>query len=338
VSANEDTIVQVRSADGTGWVDYARTDRASALAALAARRLPGHRSTEELRAIDWITHEEVTMPTTDPTAVVLPKPKRQRRPVTTDTLPAATELDPETVAQLRSERANGVTLAELRKAFPSLSSATIRKALGEETTAKLAPEEVERRKQRQVEHADHEAQKATTAKKATRAKAAVSTRRVAPVEPTRDQFGKGTEGTKAYRAAHKAYEAALEEFRAGNTAEVRQAEKKAPAKRTKSQPKAPAAKSAPKSTPNSQPKAKKVGARSADMPEGWSWTDPKLAARVLKLKTEGQGRTIKQVTEALGLPAREGVWHQVSLVYRKAADSKGLARPRRTATEEKKAS
>jgi hypothetical protein len=68
------------------------------------------------------------------------------------------------------------------------------------------------------------------------------------------------------------------------------------------------------------------------MPEGWSWTDPKLAARVLRLKDDGKTkRTIKEVTEALGLPAREGVWHQVSLVYRKAADAKGIERPRLSA-------
>ena len=55
----EDTIVQVRDRARTGWVDYARTTRAAALAAIQAGRLPSHAKPEELRAVDWITHEEV---------------------------------------------------------------------------------------------------------------------------------------------------------------------------------------------------------------------------------------------------------------------------------------
>ena len=102
----EDTIVQVRDRDRDRWVDYARTDRASALSAIEARKLPGHTTTEELRAIDWITHEEIAMTTT-------------------------TAVPSEVVAELRTRREAGETLAELKKAFPGLSAATIKETVSQ---------------------------------------------------------------------------------------------------------------------------------------------------------------------------------------------------------------
>jgi hypothetical protein len=54
----EDTIVQIRGKDGE-WTDYARTTRREALATLEAGKLPGHSKPEPLRAVDWITKEEI---------------------------------------------------------------------------------------------------------------------------------------------------------------------------------------------------------------------------------------------------------------------------------------
>lgn len=46
---------------------------------------------------------------------------------------------------------------------------------------------------------------------------------------------------------------------------------------------------------------------------------------------KSEGNTIKAITEILGLEAREGVWHRVSLLYRAEADRRGIARPGRRA-------
>src|SRR5215208_4725912 len=98
----EDTIVQVSNVSG-GWEDLGRATRAEALATVERGTVPGldlHGAS--LRAIDWITREEITMTTT-----------------------ATTDIDAETVQQLRHERAKGMTIAELHKAFHSLSAETI---------------------------------------------------------------------------------------------------------------------------------------------------------------------------------------------------------------------
>src|SRR6266542_2482073 len=47
----------------------------------------------------------------------------------------------------------------------------------------------------------------------------------------------------------------------------------------------------------------------------FDWDDLTLPARIVDLK-DGNRRTIKQVTELLGLPAGEAFWHQVSIRYR----------------------
>jgi hypothetical protein len=57
----EDTIVQIKDKQGA-WTDYARTTRSQALATVAKGKLPGHRKTEPLRAVDWITKDEVKPP------------------------------------------------------------------------------------------------------------------------------------------------------------------------------------------------------------------------------------------------------------------------------------
>ncbi len=154
-------------------------------------------------------------------------------------------------------------------------------------------------------------------------KPAVTTKRVRPVEPKREAFGDGAAGTNAYREAHRKYEAVLEAYRSENTAEVRESEKKAPARRR------PAAKASDSNQGKAASATKNGHASRTRIDTGdFDWKAKALPARVLKLK--GEGKTIKQVTEVLGLPAREGVWHRVSLIYRAAADAKGLNRPRRS--------
>ena len=48
------------------------------------------------------------------------------------------------------------------------------------------------------------------------------------------------------------------------------------------------------------------------------------------MKTK-DGKTIKEITAALGLPAEQRFWHRVSIVWRETADAKGLDRPRNSA-------
>jgi hypothetical protein len=89
-------------------VDGLREDDASRRARrYRGREAPGPAKPEELRAVDWITKEEITMTTT------------------TATVPA------EVAEQVRTRRAGGETLAELRKAFPDLSAAAIRSAVAD---------------------------------------------------------------------------------------------------------------------------------------------------------------------------------------------------------------
>ena len=56
----EDTIVQIRDEKGD-WTDYSRTTRPEALAAVTAGILPGHSRPEPLRAVDWISKEEIAV-------------------------------------------------------------------------------------------------------------------------------------------------------------------------------------------------------------------------------------------------------------------------------------
>jgi hypothetical protein len=100
------------------------------------------------------------------------------------------------------------------------------------------------------------------------------------------------------------------------------ATKSAPAPARTSQPKATAAKPTPKSSPKKDTTAKATVRSRVPVPSGFkSWDDPKLAARVLKEKAAK--KTIKQITEGLGLPVDERHAHKVSLVFRAAADAKG---------------
>jgi hypothetical protein len=54
----EDTIVQILDEKGA-WIDYARTTRDDALAAVVAGHLPNNNRPEPMRAVDWITKEEI---------------------------------------------------------------------------------------------------------------------------------------------------------------------------------------------------------------------------------------------------------------------------------------
>ncbi len=208
----------------------------------------------------------------------------------------------EVTAELRRKRAEGVTLSELRASYSQLSLAAIKRA-----TDGITP--------------------TTKAAKAGGRKA-VTTKRVRPQEPDYDKL------PEAKRAEAKAkYEAALAKFEA--------AEKKAPASEA---PKATAAKNgrasrthtvvdekpAAKATKKPGVPTRTLGKAPADT-DGFDWKAKALPGRVLKLKASG--KTIKQITAELGLPAREGVWHRVSLIYRAAADAKGIERQRRNGTK-----
>jgi hypothetical protein len=223
------------------------------------------------------------------------------------------------VAEMRALReAQGMSLAELRKRYPHLTATAVREAVDG------LP----------VPHGDPSKEKPRGGQRG------VTTRRVRPVEPDYSKLpeAKAKEARAAFEKAHA-------EWKAGNTAEVRAAEKKVPAVRVPKQPSRKPARAAAKvkearaDAQPSDPKAsdaRKGRKPTDDLPDGWDWHAKGLPARILRLKTEGKGRTIKQVTEALGLPAREGVWHKVSLIYRAAADAKGLARPRRSNGKEAK--
>jgi hypothetical protein len=223
--------------------------------------------------------------------------------MTTTVAPAATDLDAETVAQLRSERSSGVTIAELRKAYPSLSAATIRKAVGEPGQK---PPTLDLPKLDAI---------VSTPKRKAKATTKVTTTKVAPVEP---DYSKLPEAKR--EAARKAYEKAVAQY-TGGVSEVPTVEKKAA---PKSSAKAPAT---PKAT---APKAERKPRPTIEPPSGFrSWDDAKLAARVLREKAKGS--TIKAISAGLGLPEVERYFHRVSLVYREAADAKGIDRPRLSA-------
>jgi len=248
----EDTIVQVRNESGE-WTDYARTTRREALAALEAGRLPGKSEPEPLRAVDWITREEVTAP----------KPRRTRKPAVT----------PGTV--------DGLT-AKAKHGNPNRPSEATRRPKGGQK--------------------------------------GVTRRRVAPVEPTRNGFRTDAQFAKALAA----YGTALAAYRA-ETGEPAPAKAKSPAKPRKTTANPPVSPAPEEPAKKARP-ARVLGKQPSDT-DGFNFQDPKLPARVLRLK--GQGNTIKAITAELGLPAEEKFWHRVSLVYRAAADAKGIDRPRR---------
>jgi hypothetical protein len=81
-----------------------------------------------------------------------------------------------------------------------------------------------------------------------------------------------------------------------------------------------------KPTRTRKPAATKAKAPATD---GIDWTSKAVAAKVVKLKKTG--KTIKQITEALGLPAEQKYWMKVSIVWRTEADRLGLDRPRNSA-------
>jgi len=267
MSPVDDTIVQVRNEAGE-WVDYARTDRASALSALEAKTLPGHAKPEELRAVDWITREEITMTTRTATA--------RARTKAADT-------------KARSD-ANGKAEEEAREA--------INEIVDDAAKAQEAPKPKPRR-----------------------TRAAVTTKRVRPTEPDYDKLPEGKR-----EAARRTYEAALARFEKATGLPV---DKETGAKLAAAAKKAPADTKA-KATKKPGVPARTLGRAPADT-NGFDWKDAKLPGRVLKLKASG--KTIKQITAELGLPAREGVWHKVSLIYRAAADAKGIERQRRNGTK-----
>jgi hypothetical protein len=192
--------------------------------------------------------------------------------------------------ELRRKRAEGVTVAELRKAFPDYGLIAIRSAV-----ADVIPP--------------------TKAKRAGNGAAKVETKRVRPVEP---DYSKLPESKR--EAARKRYERAVAQFTGGVSEVPTVTAKKAP-KAAKSQPKA---KASAKAKPAGRPRA------TIEPPKGFgSWDDAKLAARVLREKAKGS--TIKQISAGLGLPEEERYFHRVSLVYRAAADAKGIERPRLSA-------
>jgi hypothetical protein len=99
--------------------------------------------------------------------------------------------------------------------------------------------------------------------------------------------------------------------------EERRSPKKAPAKSTPKEPKS-----------TSKPKAAPKKAPALPAPDGYrSWTDPKLATAVVRMKTK-EKKTIKEIAEALRLPAEHRSWFAVSKVWRETADAKGLDRQR----------
>jgi hypothetical protein len=296
---NEDTLVQVSNVSG-GWEDLGRSTREEALATVARGTVPGldlHGAT--LRAVDWITREEVTM--------------------TTTTVPVPADLDAETAQQLRHERANGVTLAELRKAYPSLSLATIKAAVSGVETAKPPTTDYKKLEEAGI---------VKTPKR--RAKAPVSTKRVAPVEPDYSKLpaGKRAAAKKVYQAAVREFEAADVTEPGGNVAPKSTAKSsaKAPAKGRAPEPKKstakPSAKAPAKSTKKSAP------AKAAE-DDGVDWNSKAVANRIVKMKQDGS--TIKEIAEALDLPAVHRSWLRVSLVWRREADARGLSRPRHSA-------
>jgi hypothetical protein len=63
--------------------------------------------------------------------------------------------------------------------------------------------------------------------------------------------------------------------------------------------------------------------------DGIDWTSKAVAAKVVKLKKAG--KTIKQITQEMGLPAEQKYWMKVSIVWRREADKQGLDRPRNSA-------
>jgi hypothetical protein len=272
MSAIEDTIVQVRDRAGDGWTDYARTTRAEALAAVRAGRLPGDSQSEPLRAVDWITKEEVA--------------------VTTRTSSTAAKAKA-TTTKARSD-ANGRAEKEAREVISEI-----------------------------VEEA---------AKPRRRSKPAVTTKRVEPQAPERSKFPAGVEGTKKFRAAEAAYEAALEAFRGDVTEAGGNVPPEAPeakkATTTRRSTKAPAKPAKPESD---YAKLEAAGAVKRTKLDGFDGTAKATIAKVIKLKTAG--KTIKEIAETLGLPAEHRSWYAVSMVWRSEADRLGLDRPRRNGKE-----
>jgi hypothetical protein len=218
------------------------------------------------------------------------------------TVPA--DLDAETVAQLRHERANGMTLAELRKAYPSLSAEQIKAATEGVETAKAPTGDLPKLEEAGI---------IETPKRTRKAPAKVETRRERPTKPVRSRFPNKAEFDKAMAA----YRTALAAFEAGTAKRAGSA--KAPATTT-AKPKATGAKA----------KAERKPRAVIDPPKGFKgWDDPKLATKVLARKAKGL--TIKQISAELGLPDEERFHHRVSLVFRAAADAKGIERPRLSA-------
>jgi hypothetical protein len=80
-----------------------------------------------------------------------------------------------------------------------------------------------------------------------------------------------------------------------------------------------------------KPKARtrKPAAPKAPTNDGIDWTSKAVVAKVVKLKKAG--KTIKQITEEMGLPAEQRFWMKVSIVWRREADARGLDRPRNSA-------
>lgn len=63
--------------------------------------------------------------------------------------------------------------------------------------------------------------------------------------------------------------------------------------------------------------------------DGIDWTSKVVANRVVKMKQSG--KTIKEITAELGLPAEQKFWMKVSIVWRMEADRLGLDRLRHSA-------
>jgi len=284
----EDTIVQVRNGSGE-WTDYARTTRREALAALAAGRLPGKAEPEPLRAVDWITKEEVTAP----------EPRK----------PTEVEVKPR-----RSARSGGVrNRGGIQDAVEQLPRAKPTEKLMDGAAAPEA-----KRGARPGSAAPQADRRPTKGQKG------VTSRKVAPAEPTRDGFRTDAQFAKA----HAEYTAALAAFEA-TSPPVSPAPDDEEMKQLVMKDGAAKAASKPIQTKKARP-PRVLGKQPSDL-DGFNFADPKLPARVLRLK--GQGRTIKQIAAELGLPAEERYWHRVSLVYRAAADKQGIGRPRRNGTK-----
>jgi hypothetical protein len=286
----EDTIVQIRGEDGE-WTDYARTTRPEALAALEAGRLPGHSKPEPLRAVDWITKEEIQPAKAEPVSVV------------------------HDTARKRGQR--GVTAKRVQPEEPDYSKlpASKRPAAKREYQEALAAWKAAEEKAAEAKITSETnalGQKFTALYHATTKAEQYSLHRAGCRDIEREQKVHDS-NVETFEAA--SVEAALERMIDGELRELGYSTddvKVHNCAKTKATARKPAAPKAPKAD----------GSAGAFDP-----SDPATRAEVVRLHTEGK-LSMKAIAEKFGLPAEHKSWLAVSLVWREEADARGLDRPR----------